>query len=101
MVLTAIESGWEIGYFPELSLTHIISDERLKRKYLARLNHESSYSWIKVLDKHDINPWDKIPKWTVFPRKIKSFFSYKAWKGPAEYIKWRGTCGMYKALSEI
>ena len=101
IVLAAIENGWEIGYFPELSLVHIIPGKRVKKKYLARLNYDSSYSWIKVLDKHNINPWGKIPRWTVFPRKLKAFFSYKAWRGPIGYIKWRGACGMYKALGEI
>src|SRR5690606_27179320 len=93
LVIYALNQGYRVGYFPNLELTHLIDKRRLNKKYLAKLNFQSSKSWIKVLSMHNICPWKPIASWTKPLRKLKSFFTYKAWRGPAEYIKWRGTCG--------
>ncbi len=99
--LTLLAAGWKVGYFPQLKLTHLISAERLTKKYLARLNCASSRSWIQVLDVHGIRLWQKIPRWTVLPRKVKAFFLYQPWKDPASYISWQGACGMYEGQAEL
>jgi glycosyltransferase involved in cell wall biosynthesis len=101
IVLTLLESGWGVGYFPALQLTHLISANRLTKDYLARLNHASSRSWVQVLAAHDIRPWEKIPQWSVFPRKLKAFFSIQPWKNPESYIKWQGSCGMLEGLADL
>lgn len=101
IVLTLLEAGWGVGYFPLLKLTHLIPASRLTKDYLARLNRASSHSWIQVLDVHGIQLWQKIPRWTVLPRKIKAFFYYQPWKNPASYIRWQGACGMFEGQADI
>ncbi|WP_413167511.1 hypothetical protein ACL6C3_12620 [Capilliphycus salinus ALCB114379] len=101
IVLTVLEAGWGVGYFPQLQLTHLIPSSRLSKNYLAKLNRAMSRSWIQVLDTHKIRPWLKIPRWTVLPRKIKAFFRYKPWKDPASYIRWQGACGTFEGLGEL
>lgn len=99
--LTLLEAGWAVGYFPQLQLTHLISANRLTKDYLARLNRASSRSWVQVLDAHNIRPWQKIPSWSVIPRKIKAFFRYQPWKSPANYVNWQGACGMFEGLGTL
>ncbi|RZK39371.1 MAG: glycosyltransferase family 2 protein [Pedobacter sp.] len=100
IVLEILKGGWKVGYFPELILNHIIPKERTETKYLGRLLNNSNKSWIKLLDNHGINPWNRIPKWTVPFRKFKSWFTYSAWKNPVNYIKWQGACGIFDGLAK-
>jgi glycosyltransferase involved in cell wall biosynthesis len=101
IVLTLLEAGWGVGYFPQLHLTHLISANRLTTEYLARLNYASSRSWVQVLDVHQIRPWQKIAPWSVLPRQLKAFWSYQPWKSPVHYIRWQGACGLYEGLSTL
>jgi glycosyltransferase involved in cell wall biosynthesis len=46
MLFTTLDLGYAIGYFPQLSLKHLIPDQRLTLAYLNRLvfhSHRSSY----------------------------------------------------------
>lgn len=101
IVLTLLAAGWEVGYFPQLKLTHLIPPSRLTREYLAQLNYASSRSWVQVLDMHGIRMWQEIPRWTVLPRKIKAFFRYQAWKDSAAYVSWQGACGLFEGLGAL
>ncbi len=101
IVLTLLEAGWGVGYFPELKLTHLITANRTTKNYLARLNHASCHSWIRVLDCHQIRPWSKIPRWSVLPRKVKAFFKCQAWTNETAFIKWRGACGTFEGLADL
>jgi glycosyltransferase involved in cell wall biosynthesis len=100
IVLEILKAGWQIGYFPSLSLIHIIPKERTEVKYLARLINNTNKSWIQLLENHQINPWKKIAGWSVPLRKIKAWFTYKAWQNKANYIRWSGACGTFDGLSE-
>ena len=100
IVLEILKQGWEIGYFPQLSLKHIIPENRMKAGYLALLNESSNRSWIRVLQSHQINPWPKIAPWTISLRKLKSWLSNKVWLNDVNYIKWKGSCGMFDALAD-
>jgi glycosyltransferase involved in cell wall biosynthesis len=101
IVLTLINAGWEIGYFPQLELTHLIPASRLTRDYLSRVNRASSQSWVQVLDIHGIRLWQKIPRWTVLPRQVRAFFRYQAWKDAASYVRWQGACGLFAGLGAL
>lgn len=101
IVLTILEAGWGVGYFPQLQLTHLISARRLTKDYLAQLNRASTRSWVQVLDVHGIRPWQKIPRWTVLPRKVRAFFRYQPWRSPVAYVRWQGACGMFEGRSEL
>jgi glycosyltransferase involved in cell wall biosynthesis len=101
IVMYALRDGWEVGYFPELRLTHLIPAERLTRKYLARLNYGIARSWVQVLARHEIRPWPPATPWTVPIRKVRAYLSYHAWAGPAEHVRWRGACGQFDGRAKI
>jgi glycosyltransferase involved in cell wall biosynthesis len=96
IVFSIMEHGWEVAYFPELALTHIIPASRLDERYLARLNRGIQRSWMQVLTKHGANPWPSIAAWTVPLRKLKAWVTYRAWSGPAARIRWHGACGHFE-----
>jgi glycosyltransferase involved in cell wall biosynthesis len=99
IVLTLLHAGWAVGYFPELSLTHLIPAGRFSPKYLARLNRGIQKSWMQVLTKHNANPWPPIPRATVPLRQIKAWFTHGAWSGPAARVRWQGACGHFEGRS--
>jgi glycosyltransferase involved in cell wall biosynthesis len=101
IVLTILNAGWEVGYFPQLQLSHLMPASRLTKEYLAKVNRASSRSWIQVLDMHSIQVWQKIPRWTVLLRKIKAFFVYQPWKDAAAYVRWQGACGLFEGLGAL
>jgi glycosyltransferase involved in cell wall biosynthesis len=101
MVLEILKSGWQVGYFPQLQLQHIIPAQRMEVPYLARLARDTNKSWMQLLQSHGINPWEKIPVWTLFPRKIKAWLTYKAWQNKSAYIKWQAACGQFEGLASL
>lgn len=101
LVFTILKHGWAVGYFPELALTHLIPAGRLTPEYLARLNHGIQKSWVQVLAKHDACYWPPIPRWTVPLRRLKAWFTHRAWTGGAAHIRWRGACGRFAGLAAI
>lgn len=101
IVLAAMRAGWEVGYFPQLTLTHLIPSARTTPEYLARLNEGIARSWVQVLHRHDTCPWPPIATWTVPLRQAKAWFTYRAWAGPAERIRWRGACGHFAGRATL
>jgi len=101
MNLTFIKKGFEIAYVPELVVNHIIPKKRIKVDYLSRMSYNSSKSWTKLLYSHQLHSLKAIPKWTVPLRKAKAWIVYEAWKSPLNYIRWRGACGTFEALSQL
>jgi cellulose synthase/poly-beta-1,6-N-acetylglucosamine synthase-like glycosyltransferase len=96
IVLSIMKQGWEVGYFPELVLTHLIPAERLQPDYLARLNRGIQQSWMQVLTRHGANVWPPIPAWTVPLRQAKAWFTHRAWQSAAAHIRWQGACGHFE-----
>jgi len=99
IVLTLAFAGWGVAYFPELSLTHLIPQGRFNPIYLARLNRGIQKSWVQVLTRHHLCPWEHIPAWTVAPRRLKAWFAYRAWSGHAAHVRWQGACGRFEGLA--
>jgi glycosyltransferase involved in cell wall biosynthesis len=95
IVLCALRAGWEVGYFPELALTHLIPVRRLEADYLARLNHDIQKSWMQVLRLHEANPWEPLTRTGALVRKWKAWLKYRPWTSPAAQIRWRGACGHF------
>jgi glycosyltransferase involved in cell wall biosynthesis len=93
IVLSVLRSGWQVGYFPELVLTHLIPAARVTRTYLANLNYGIARSWVGVLARHGIVPWPPASPVTVPLRKARAYMTYFAWAGPGRYVRWRGACG--------
>ncbi len=73
IVLTLLAMGWQVGYFPELQITHLIAANRLTKGYLARLNYASTRSWVQVLQVHGIEAWQRIAPGLSYPAKSKRF----------------------------
>lgn len=101
IILEVLKSGYEVAYCPNLSLTHIIPKERITISYIARLLHDSSVSWVKLLAEHEICPWPYVHPLTVIPRQLKAWISRKAWKSTSNYLRWKQSCGIIKGQSII
>jgi glycosyltransferase involved in cell wall biosynthesis len=101
LVMTILETGLAVSYLPALELKHIIPEGRLQTKYLGALNRAIARSWIRVLALHGIQPWQPIKRATVPLRQAKSWFRNRAWRGPAAWIKWQGTCGHFTGLADL
>ena len=101
IVLSILESGWEGGYFPQLELLHLIAAGRLTRDYLARLNEGIAKSWVEVLHRHGLCPWKPSSPVLMPMQMLRAFVRYKAWNGPAEYVRWRGACGQFRGRAQI
>jgi len=99
MILTLLAAGWGVGYFPQLTLTHLIAARRLQPRYLARLNYAASRSWVQVLGIHGIRPWKKISAWTVLLRQLRAALHCQPWRDHKAYIQWRGACGTFAGQS--
>jgi hypothetical protein len=96
IIAHVLESGWQVAYFPELSLVHLMPAGRLEAAYLGRLNRGIQTSWMKVLSLHDINPWGPIPGWSSPLRKARAWLRRGAWRGGAAWIRWQGDCGHFE-----
>lgn len=96
IVLCALRAGWESGYFPQLTLTHLIPASRLVPEYLARLNRGIQKSWMQVLARHDANPWPPLSSSGAVLRSTKAWFTHRAWSSPAARIRWQGACGHFE-----
>ena len=96
IVLCAMRAGWEVGYFPELSLTHLIPRGRLEAEYLARLNRGIQKSWMQVLTLHSANPWPPLSATGARLRQAKAWLVHRPWASPAARIRWQGACGHFE-----
>ncbi len=96
LVLCAMRAGWEVGYFPALSLTHLIPASRLEAEYLSRLNRGIQKSWMQVLAQHDACPWPPLSRSSARLRQFKAWFTHRTWMSPAARIRWQGACGHFE-----
>jgi glycosyltransferase involved in cell wall biosynthesis len=101
IVMVILENGWSVGYFPSLSLKHLVPRTRLETSYLARLNRAIQRSWVQVLALHGANPWKPIPRWTVPLRNARAYFHHRAWQSPETRVRWHGICGRNEGLASI
>jgi hypothetical protein len=101
IVLHLLAAGWEAGYFPHLELIHLIAAERLTRDYLGRLNEGIARSWVQVLDRHGLCPWTPTPRIILPLQMLRAYARYGAWRGPAQYVRWRGACGQFRGRADL
>jgi GT2 family glycosyltransferase len=101
IVLRILRSGWSVGYFPTLSLTHLIPSGRTSPDYLARLNRGIASSWVQVLSRHGACVWPPVPGWSVPLRQLRAWFTHRAWASRAAYIRWQGACGHFEGRSKL
>jgi len=93
--LTVVEEGWQVGYLPQLQLTHLIPARRMTLDYHKRMARDSMKSFILMLDQHGIRPWPAMPKWTLPLRVASDWWRVKPWRGPEESLTWWCHVGMY------
>lgn len=101
IVLTVLERGWKVGYFPQLQLTHLIPPHRCTRDYLARLTRASSESWVRVLDLHGIRTWQPLPRWLLPPLKCRLYWRTRAWSDSRAFVEWRDRCGILEGRAAL
>ena len=101
LIMTMLETNWSVGYFPQLSLLHLIAAGRLNPDYLRRMSRASCRSWVQVLDLHGLRPWPKIPAWSVPLRQLKSYLQIRPWTGTAAAIRWQGSCGLIEGQAQL
>jgi glycosyltransferase involved in cell wall biosynthesis len=101
LVFTALHRGGDIGYFPDLRVTHLIPAARLEPSYLARLNRGIMRSWVRVLARHGQCPWRPIAPTTVALRVAKAWIRERPWRSPAALIRWSGARGQFEGLADI
>jgi hypothetical protein len=101
LVLHVLESGWDVGYFPSLSLTHLMGASRVSPSYLEAISRTAFRDFIRVLDLHGIRPWSNIATWAIPLRALKAWFSYRAWRGPGERLRWQTAIGQYEGRAAL
>ena len=101
LVFSVLHGGGDVGYFPELRLTHLIPAVRLQPGYLARLNAGIMRTWVIVLRIHGQCPWPAIQPWTVPFRCARAWARTRAWRSPAHRVRWKGRCGQFRGQAML
>lgn len=99
--LTVVEEGWQVGYLPQLRLTHLISAKRMTLDYHKRMARDSMKSFILMLDQHGIRPWPAMSKWTLPLRVASDWWRVKPWEGPEQSLRFWGHVGMYEGRAAL
>ena len=99
--LTVVEEGWQVGYLPQLTLTHLIPERRMTLDYHKRMARDSMKSFILMLDQHGIRPWPAMAKWTVPLRVASDWWRVKPWQGAEHSLRFWGHVGMYEGRAAL
>lgn len=100
IVMQILLSNYQVGFFPQLNLIHLVPANRLTKKYLAKLNEGIMQSWSQFLLKYKICPWPTFAKYTLILRILKAYFTYKPWQSNTQYVVYKGIVGQLKGLSK-
>lgn len=101
LVFTTLKAGGDVGYLPGLRLRHLIPASRLQPAYLARLNRGIMRTWVQVLALHGQCPWRAISRVSVPLRAARAYLRARAWRGPAERVRWAGMLGQFEGQAEL
>jgi glycosyltransferase involved in cell wall biosynthesis len=99
--LTLLAAGWSLAYEPALRLTHLIPPRRLTLDYQCRIARASFRDFVRVLALHGIRPWPAISRAGIRARQLKAWFTRRAWRRPADRIRWQGDCGQIEGRASI
>jgi len=101
LVLTVLEAGLAVAYFPELALTHLIPPGRTRPRYLGALNRAIARSWVGVLALHGIVIWPAVGRRSVPLRQARAWVRARAWTSPAAWVRWQGRCGTFEGQADL
>jgi hypothetical protein len=99
IVIQILLNNYQVGFFPQLNLKHLIPEERLTKTYLGKLNEGIIQSWTTFLRKYNICPWPTFAKYTLSLRILKAYLTYKPWQGNTKYVIYKGITGQLKGTS--
>ena len=100
LVFTTLHAGGDVAYLPDLKLRHLIPQTRLQPAYLARLNRGIMRTWVQVLALHGQCPWPAISRVSVPLRAARAYLRARAWRGPAERVRWAGMLGQFEGQAD-
>ncbi len=98
LCFTAIDSGFGLGVFKQLKLTHIIPKQRVTKEYLLRLEEAMSYSWTILNFLYD-GPSATIRR--DFLRRCLDFFRTTMLRGVAKDFQQASYRGRKLALAQL
>jgi glycosyltransferase involved in cell wall biosynthesis len=101
LIFTALHAGGDVGYFPELRVTHLIPAARFDATYLARLNRGVMRTWVRVLALHGQCPWPAIAKWTVPLRYARAKWRCRSEPRPSRTVTLAGLLGQFEGQADI
>ncbi len=99
IMMSLLTRGWDVAYFPQLRLEHLIPANRLTRDYLGRYAYSANRTWVQVLDIYGISPWESTSALSLPVRKLRAYLTNKAWASDANFIRWRAACGIFDGRS--
>jgi glycosyltransferase involved in cell wall biosynthesis len=88
----AFLAGAQVAYTPELELTHLIPNQRLKFGYLARLNYEGGVCWGKFLVRYGFQ--SHISRLSLLARIPRAFLHRAGWTRKG-FIAWASAAGEF------
>ncbi len=101
LVFTTLHAGGDVGYFPELSLTHLIPAGRLDAPYLTRLNRGIMRTWVRVLALHNQCGWPPISHWTIPLRHARARWRLRHAPEPARSVRLGGILGQFEGQADL
>lgn len=101
IVLHALGSGFDVAYWPQLLLHHLMPPSRVTPSYLGEISRVAFRDFIRVLNIHGIRPWSPIHPYTIPLRCVKAWLSHKAWRGPVESVRWQSSIGQFEGRATL
>ncbi|MEM9017273.1 MAG: glycosyltransferase [Verrucomicrobiota bacterium] len=95
MVLHALSDGWDVAYWPDLVLNHLLPKERLTKRYLGAISRAAFRDFVTVLSHHGIRPWRPVSRPTLPLRKLRALVRHRPWTSERSYIAWQSALGNF------
>lgn len=96
LTLNILRAGWAVAYSPELSLIRRIPPRYCEEHHLARLSEARAKEWMLALSEAKMNPYEPLSPLEARARKAHAWFKHRAWRHPANAIRWKSACGHYE-----
>jgi len=99
LVLYSLRAGWSTGYTPDMVLTHIIPEQRIQLRYIEKLLPSVQTLWAQTLHAFRFESCPPISPATLTLRKAKGWLAHRAWRSPANRLRWIQSCGYLDGLA--